>query len=204
LAVYQLGGDLPPPSFSIMSPIHNSVSDTMPFLLEATVARGWENLVGRFGGPMSFRLLVQPGAAIFFAARAGLRDVRLGKPPILCDLLSDPITRQERHQQVCVDVGAVFIVALVLDSIYQVIVQGGAFALELLITAAVLALVPYVVSRGLVTRISRWGERGPLSEPPPSSAPRRYARRQQERRTTRRGSSHCGDFMQKAGDFPGF
>ena len=104
---------------------------------------------------MSFRLLVQPGVAIFFAVRAGLRDARLGKPSILCDLLSDPITRQERFRQVWKDVGTVFIVALVLDSIYQVIVQGGIFALELLITAAVLALVPYVVSRGLITMIAK-------------------------------------------------
>lgn len=105
---------------------------------------------------MSFRLLVQPGVAIFFAVRAGLRDARLGKPSILCDLLSDPTTRQERFREVWKDVGTVFIVALVLDSIYQVIVQGGVFALELLITAAVLALVPYVVSRGLFTMIARW------------------------------------------------
>lgn len=124
-------------------------------MLEETLARGWDNLVGRWGGPMSFRLLVQPAVAIFFAIRAGLRDARLGKPSILCDLLSDPITRQERFQQVWKDVGTVFIVALVLDSVYQVIAHGGIFALELLITATVLALIPYVVSRGLITMIAK-------------------------------------------------
>jgi hypothetical protein len=124
-------------------------------MLEDTLARGWDNLVGRWGGPMSFRLLMQPAVAIFFAIRAGLRDARMGKPSILCDLLSDPMTRQERFRQVWKDVGTVFIVALVLDSIYQVIVQGGVFTLELLITAAVLALVPYVVSRGLITMIAK-------------------------------------------------
>ena len=40
-------------------------------MLEEIIARGWENLVGRFGGPMSFRFLVQPAVAIIFAARAG-------------------------------------------------------------------------------------------------------------------------------------
>lgn len=134
-------------------------------MLEEVFARGWENLIGRWGGPMWFRLLMQPGVAIFFAVRAGLRDARLGKPSILCDLLSDPITRQERFRQVWKDVGTVFIVALVLDSIYQVIVQGGIFALELLITAAVLALVPYVVSRGLFTMIAKWAGVGKQSVP---------------------------------------
>ena len=61
--------------------------------------------------------------------------------------------------------GTVFIVALILDSIYQVIVHGGIFTLELLITATVLALVPYVVSRGLVTRIARWAGVGKQSVP---------------------------------------
>lgn len=138
-------------------------------MLEETLARGWENLVGRWGGPMWLRLLMQPGVAIFFAVRAGLRDARLGKPSILCDLLSDPITRQERLRQVWKDVGIVFIVALVLDSVYQVIVQGGIFTLELLITATVLALVPYVLSRGLFTMIARWAGVGKQSVPPPAN-----------------------------------
>ncbi len=118
---------------------------------------------------MWFRLLMQPGVAIFFAVRAGLRDARLGKPSILCDLLSDPMTRQERLRQVWKDVGTVFIVALVLDSIYQVIVQGGIFALELLITAAVLALVPYVVARGLCTMIAKRAGVGKQPVPPPAN-----------------------------------
>ena len=49
----------------------------------------------------------------------------------------------------------VFIVALVLDSIYQVIVHSGIYALELLLTATILALVPYVIVRGPVTRLAR-------------------------------------------------
>ena len=41
-------------------------------------------------------------------------------------------------------------------------------------------------------RISRCGERGPLSEPPPRSAPRKYAARQQARATTRLGGCSSG------------
>ena len=57
------------------------------------------------------------------------------------------------------DVGTVFIVALILDSIYQIAVQSGIFTLELLITATVLALVPYMVLRDLVVarREMGWG-----------------------------------------------
>jgi hypothetical protein len=43
-------------------------------MVEEAIARGWDNLVGRLYGPMTFRLVVQPAVAIFFAIRAGLRD----------------------------------------------------------------------------------------------------------------------------------
>jgi hypothetical protein len=59
--------------------------------------------------------------------------------------------------------GKVFVVALILDSIYQVITHAGIFILELLVTATVLALVPYLVSRGLVTRIAKWAGVGKQS-----------------------------------------
>jgi len=124
-------------------------------MLEEAITRGWNNLVGRWDGPMNFRLFIQPAVAILFAIRAGLKDAREHETPFLQAVLSTPGCRQERLQQVRKDVGRVFIVALLLDSIYQVIVHAGIFALELLITATVLALVPYVLSRGLVTRIAR-------------------------------------------------
>ena len=81
-------------------------------MLEEIIARGWENLVGRFGGPMSFRFLVQPAVAIIFAVRAGLRDARAGRPPFLWKLLTKSDHRRELLRQGWKDVGTVFIVAL--------------------------------------------------------------------------------------------
>jgi len=125
-------------------------------MLTETIARGWENLVGRFGGPMSFRLLVQPAVAAVFAIRAGIRDARENKPTFLGCAISNPGSWRARMRQSWKDVGKVFIVALVLDSIYQVVVHSGIFALELLITATVLALIPYMVLRDLVARVASW------------------------------------------------
>ncbi len=124
-------------------------------MLYETFARGWENLVGRLGGPMSFRFLMQPAVAIFFAIRAGVRDARENKPTFLGCALSNPRSWSPRMRQSWKDVGTVFIVALVLDAIYQVAVHSGIFTLELLITATVLALVPYMVLRDLVSRVAR-------------------------------------------------
>ena len=125
-------------------------------MLTETIARGWENLIGRFGGPMSFRLLVQPAVAAIFAIRAGIRDARENKPTFLGCAISNPGSWRARMRQSWKDVGKVFIVALILDSIYQVVVHSGVFALELLITATFLALIPYMVFRDLVARVARW------------------------------------------------
>jgi hypothetical protein len=104
---------------------------------------------------MTFRLIIQPAVAVLFAIRAGLRDAREGQPPFLWTVFSNPGRRHELLRQARNDVGNVFIVALVLDSIYQVSVHSGIYALELLLTATILALVPYVIVRGLVTRLAR-------------------------------------------------
>ncbi len=117
--------------------------------------RGWENLIGRADGPMTFRLILQPAVAVLLAIRAALHDAREGQRPFLCAVFSNPGHRRELLRQARNDVGTVFILALVLDAIYQVIVHSGIFALELLLTATILALVPYVIVRGLVTRLAR-------------------------------------------------
>ena len=124
-------------------------------MLVEALTRGWENLVGRPGGPMSFRVYIQPTVAILLAIRAGMKDARDGKPPFLWTVVSNPGQRREMLWQAWKDVSTVFIVALILDSIYQVIAHAGIYALELLLTATILALIPYAMTRGLVTRIAR-------------------------------------------------
>ncbi|MFL5240858.1 MAG: hypothetical protein ACJ8FY_02005 [Gemmataceae bacterium] len=104
---------------------------------------------------MSFRLIIQPAAAVYFAIRAGLRDARNGRPPFLWTVFSNAGHRREVVRHVRKDVGTVFIIALILDAIYQVIMHSGIYTLELLLTATILALVPYALLRGLVTRLAR-------------------------------------------------
>jgi hypothetical protein len=124
-------------------------------MLDEAFARGWHNLVGRLSGPMSFRVLMQPAIAIFFAVRAGLKDARENNPTFLGCAISNPSSWRARMRLSWKDVGTVFVVALILDAIYQVAVHSGIFALELLITATLLALVPYMVLRDLVARVAR-------------------------------------------------
>lgn len=125
-------------------------------MLEDTLLRGWENFIGRTTGSMNFRFILQPTVAALLALRAGVRDSREGRPAFLWSVLTRGHDRKALLHDGFKDVGKVFVLAMILDSIYQVIAQGGIYALELLFTAVTLALVPYVLLRGPVNRITTW------------------------------------------------
>jgi hypothetical protein len=119
----------------------------------------WERvgsqLLARVSGPMKFRLVLQPCMAAFFAIRAGLADARTGKSPYFWGLLSDSGERAAMIKDGWKSVGRVFILALVLDVVYQIIVLRFVYAGEAIIVAFILAIVPYLILRGLVTRVAR-------------------------------------------------
>lgn len=134
--------------------------------MEDILTRIWENLVGRAHGPMMFRTVLQPAVAIFFAVRAGLRDAPTDRAPYFWGLLYDPRSRSEMLRDGWHDVSKVFVLAMVLDVVYQLIVSRWVYPGEVIIVAVVLALVPYLLLRGLVTRIARVLRRaGPRETP---------------------------------------
>jgi hypothetical protein len=53
------------------------------------------------------------------------------------------------------DVWKVFIIALVLDVIYELIVYRWVYPGQAVIVATILAIVPYLLIRGPVTRVMR-------------------------------------------------
>ena len=113
-------------------------------------------LLARVSGPMKFRVVLQPAMAVFFAVRAGLADAKAGRAPYFWGLLSDPGQRAAMIKDGWKSVGRVFILALVLDAVYQLIVLHFIYPGEMIIVAVILALVPYLIVRGLVTRVARW------------------------------------------------
>ena len=98
---------------------------------------------------------MQPAMAGIFAIREGLRDAREGRPAFFWAALTNSTHRRVLLHEGWKHVGKVFILAMVLDSIYQLIVHRGVYVLELLITATVLAIIPYLLIRGPINRIAR-------------------------------------------------
>ena len=126
----------------------------MRFVADA-ISRGWANFLERPSGPLNIRFLIQPTVAAVMAVRAGIADARLARPAFLWTALTDPRQRWRSVQSGWKDVRNIFLVAAVLDAIYQFTVQQFIYPLELLFTSALLAVVPYCVLRGPVNRVAR-------------------------------------------------
>jgi hypothetical protein len=122
--------------------------------MDPVIARVVENLVARVTGPMHFRLLLQPGMATFFAIRDGLKDARECKPPYFWGLFTDKGEREAMVKNGWKSVGKVFIFAIVLDVIYQLIEhRWTVYPGEAVLVAIILAIVPYLLLRGPINRI---------------------------------------------------
>jgi hypothetical protein len=123
--------------------------------VEAMLARVWANLIGRIGGPLTFRLIVQPTVAAFFAIRAGVKDSRVGRVPYGWVILSDPKKRANYLRAGWKDIAKVIFVAIVIDFAYQITELRWFYPGEAVIVAALLALLPYLLLRGPANRIAR-------------------------------------------------
>jgi hypothetical protein len=113
------------------------------------------DFIARFDGPLHFRLIVQPLMAIVLAARDGTRDAREGRSAYLWTLLTDPAQRRYLLEDGWKGISRVFILAYVLDVVYQLIEFHRLKAFEALLTAFVLAVIPYVLLRGPINRLVR-------------------------------------------------
>lgn len=123
--------------------------------VEELFRRTWQHLLGRIGGPLSFRLAIQPAVAAILAIRAGWKDAREGQTPYFGTLLSNPNERYRLLRDGWKDIGKVFVLAAVLDVVYQFIVHRWLYPVQTLIVSTLLAIIPYLLIRGPVTRIAR-------------------------------------------------
>jgi hypothetical protein len=123
--------------------------------MSSLLTRLWDDLLGRAGGPMRLRLILQPAMAAFLAFRAGWKDARDRKTPYLATVVTDRSQRKSLLREGLQDIGKVLIAAVVLDLIYQIVVLHRFYPGETLIVATVLALVPYLLIRGPANRLAR-------------------------------------------------
>jgi len=101
--------------------------------------------------------------ALFWDTRWAERRA-LGRPAYLWTIFTNPAEQGYLLNEGWNAMLRVFILGLVMDAIYQFIVLRCFYPGEALITAFVLAFVPYLLIRGPVNRIARgWNRQTPAS-----------------------------------------
>jgi hypothetical protein len=123
--------------------------------VEELLARFWGNFLARVGGPLTFRLVMQPLMASALAISAGIQDARQGRPPYFWTILTEKRLRRELIREGWSSAARIFFLAIVIDVVYQLMVVRWIYPLETLMVAICLALVPYLLIRGPVNRLAR-------------------------------------------------
>jgi hypothetical protein len=104
---------------------------------------------------MTFRLILQPMMAAFFAIHDGLRDAHEKKSAYFWSIVSNPSHRRDLLREGWKAISKVFILAFVLDVVYQYLAFRWFYPGEALMVAFGLAFIPYLLIRGPVNRVAR-------------------------------------------------
>ena len=134
---------------------------------DGMIARVWNDLGGRIGGPLSLRLFVQPLFASILAIRAGMQDAGAGRPAYFWAILTRPGSRRELLREGWSAVAKIFALAIAFDLVYQLTVFRRVYPTELLIVAFLLACVPYLLVRGPANRLASFFRRSAHPKPAP-------------------------------------
>lgn len=127
--------------------------------MEEIFARVWENLIERTEGPMHLRFFLQPTMSLIFAIRAGLADAKNGTVPYLWRFFVTKGERRKIAREGWKDFGKIFIIGMSLDIVYQLLViykfksEALFYPLESILVATGLAIIPYLLFRGPVSRV---------------------------------------------------
>jgi hypothetical protein len=117
------------------------------------VSQAIEELLGRASGPMHLRLVMQPLMAAILAIKAGKRDAKAGAPPYLWSIFTSPEERAILLRSGWKDFSKAFVIAFVIDTVYQLVALKSFHPLQGVIVAIALCAVPYLLLRGPASRL---------------------------------------------------
>ena len=121
--------------------------------MEEFFKRILEDLFGRIEGPFWMRFILQPLISSLIGLRAAVKDAHLGRLPYVWSSLKAQANRRALLKQSWKEIEKVFIVAIIIDVIYQAIILHSIHPLQAVLIGVALALAPYALIRGSVSRI---------------------------------------------------
>jgi len=114
-----------------------------------------EDFFYRLDGPLHFRFIFQPLMAGIFATIDGINDAKYCKTAYLWTVFFSAEHRIDLLKDGWKHAGKIFIAAVIMDTIYQIIVYHTVYPGGTLTVAFCLAIVPYCMIRGPVNWIIR-------------------------------------------------
>lgn len=115
---------------------------------------------GMFGGKFQLRLVLQPLIAILLGLRFGVRDAKAGKPPFLHALAHGAGHRGALLKQAARDVIMPLVVAVIIDSILQQLINHRIRPVAAVIVGGILVFLPFLIVRALANRVWSHGHPG--------------------------------------------
>lgn len=113
---------------------------------------GLREVYGRASGPLHFRLFVMPTVITFFAIRAALRNGKAGTALFPRQFFKTK-DRQRAIQGAARDIGKIVIVAIVLDTTYQLTQLRSFYLVQLVVVVIATTILPYLLARGITTLV---------------------------------------------------
>jgi hypothetical protein len=111
-------------------------------------------LFGRLDGPLNLRLILQPCIAAIFGFLDGSKDAKAGAPPYFWSVTQETqAARMKLIKHGWGRIGKVLVIAFALDMLFQYLVTNSVAILGSILVAAILAILPYLIFRGLINRI---------------------------------------------------
>ena len=107
---------------------------------------------GMFGGAFQFRLILQPLAAVILGVRFGIKDAKRGDKPFFQALVHEG-GRGAMLARAARDALLPLLLAFVIDSILQRLINGHIRPLVALIVGGLLVFLPFLIVRALTNRI---------------------------------------------------
>lgn len=117
--------------------------------------RMWRDFLDRPSGPLSFRFFLQPIMASLAALHDGIKDARMGRTPYMLRLFSRPDHLTETLGEALHATARIVLLALAMDAMYQITVKDTFYPGEMVLVALILAVLPYILLRGGISRIAR-------------------------------------------------
>lgn len=101
------------------------------------------------------RFTVILGVATIVAFISGVADARAGRQPYFWRIAHDKEGRWDRFMEAADALANVLFMAIILDTLYQLLVMKTFYWFETILVALLLAFVPYLVVRDPASRLAR-------------------------------------------------